>query len=183
MIAAQKDLEFMYIMSPNVYLEILDDNGNVVPDGLMGNVVVTSLVAKSMPLIRYKIGDLAIKLPKSEYPVKRDLQLPLLKKVIGRDTDIVKTPSGKFMVVHTFTGIFEHFTEIEQFCIVQHNIESIEILYIPREIFKISILHSIEDLIQKYLEEPSFKIFFKEVECIPPTPSGKPQIIISNISK
>ncbi|MCX8148594.1 hypothetical protein [Thermaurantimonas aggregans] len=183
MIAAQKDLPYMYIMTPNVYLEILDDNGNEVKDGEMGHVVVTSLVAKAMPLIRYKIGDLAIKLPKDKYPQKRELSLPLLQKVIGRDTDLVKTASGKYMVVHSFTGIFEHISEIKQFCVIQENLNGIKIQYIPNKNFNSDILHLIEKKIQQNLQESTFKIQFEEVSFIPPTPSGKPQIIISKLNK
>ena len=40
-IAAQKDLDYPYIMTPNVYLEVVDDAGNPVPDGTLGHVVVT----------------------------------------------------------------------------------------------------------------------------------------------
>ena len=68
MIAAQLDLEYMYIMTTSVFVEILDDDGFEVENGKMGNVVVTCLNAFAMPLIRYKVGDLAIKLPESEYP-------------------------------------------------------------------------------------------------------------------
>lgn len=181
MIAAQKDLDYMYIMSTNVYLEILDDDGNEVADGEIGNVVVTSLVAKGMPLIRYKIGDLAIKLPRNEYPNNRDLALPLLKKVIGRDTDLVKTSSGKILVVHTFTGILEFYPEIKQFCVIQEDLSGIFIEYIPNPNFNLSVLCKIKDNILKYLNEPFFKIEFIQVDKILPTPSGKPQIIISKL--
>lgn len=181
MIGAQKDLSYMYIMTPNVYLEILDDEGNEVNDGELGHVVVTSLVAKCMPLIRYKIGDLAIKLPKEKYPAKRELSLPLLQRVIGRDTDIVKTHSGKYMVVHSFTGIFEHIPEIKQFCIIQDSLQGITIQYIPDLNFKSDVLDQVEKRILENLKEQDFQIHFEEVSYIPPTPSGKPQIIISKI--
>lgn len=178
MMAAQLDLDYMYIMSPNVYIEILDDNGNEVSDGEMGNVIVTSLNAFAMPLIRYKIGDLAIKLPKSEYPANRKLNLPLLKKVIGRDTDIIKTISGKYLVVHSFTGIFEHYKEIIQFCVIQDNLKSIKIKIVVSKEFHENILKSISNDLNKYLHG-ELKIDFRIVNKIASTPSGKPQIIIS----
>jgi len=124
MIAAQKDLKYMYIMTPNVFLEIVDDFGNPVKDGVLGHVIVTNLNGYGTPLIRYRIGDLAIKLPKDQYPGDRKLQLPLLQKVIGRDTDIIKTPKGKILVVHSFTGFFEHRREIAQFQVIQNELES-----------------------------------------------------------
>ncbi len=180
MIAAQKDLEYMYIMTPNVYLEIVDDNGNEVSDGQMGNVLITNLNSFGMPLIRYKIGDLAVKLPRSEYPLKRKLNLPLLKKVIGRDTDLVKTSSGKYLVVHSFTGIFEYFPEILQFCVIQNKISEITILIVISKKFDENCLNEIKFKLNKYLKG-ELKIIFKVVDSIDNTPSGKPQIIISKL--
>jgi phenylacetate-CoA ligase len=180
MIAAQKDLDYYYIMSPHVYLELIDDDGNEVSDGELGFVVVTRLDAFSMPLIRYYTGDLAVKLPKEKYPEKRELKFPLLEKIIGRDTDIVKTNSGKYMIVHFFTGIFGSHSEIKQFKVIQKNLDGIVIEYIPSDGFIIENLVLIENIILSYIDEP-FKIEWVEVVNIFPTPSGKPQIIESSL--
>ena len=180
MIGAQKDLDYLYEMSTNVLVEILDDNNNEVAYGEIGNVLITNLNGYSMPLIRYKIGDLAIKLPAEKYPKNCALNLPIFQKIVGRDTDIVKTTSGNFMVVHSFTGIFEHVPEIKQFCVVQNNLSGIEILYIIDEGFNLQILSNIENQILECLNEP-FEIIFKEVDEILPTKSGKPQLIVSNL--
>lgn len=180
MIGSQKDLDYLYIMSTNVFVELLDDNGNPVEDGKIGNVVITNLNGYAMPLIRYKIGDLAIKLPKEKYPKNRALNLPIFEKIIGRDTDIVKTPTGNYMVVHSFTGIFEHISEIKQFCVIQKDIKGIVILYIKGDGFDTKILSEIKLKIQDALNE-NFEVSFEEVLEIKPTPSGKPQLIISQI--
>jgi phenylacetate-CoA ligase len=182
MIAAQKDLPWMYIMTPCVFLEIVDDEGNEVQDGEMGHVLVTSLTAFTMPLIRYKIGDLAIKLPREQYPATRMLQLPILQKVIGRDTDIVVTPSGNKLVVHSFTGIFEYFPEIKQFCIVQSDLNGIKIKYIPGVGCNSDVIETIKRQLASLINE-KFDLAFEIVDGIPPTASGKPQIIISNLEK
>lgn len=181
LMAAQKDLPYMYIMTPNVYIEIVDDEGNEVPDGTMGHVLVTNLNGYAMPLIRYKLGDLAVKLPLEKYPDKRKLNYPLLERVIGRDTDLVKTKSGKIMIVHTFTGIFEFYRSIKQFRVIQTEMEGIDIEYIPSETFADAELMKIANDIYERTGESrdSFYINFKRVDYIPPTSSGKPQIIKS----
>jgi phenylacetate-CoA ligase len=181
MIASQYDLPYMYLMNSHVYLEICDNCGNEVEDGQLGNVIVTNLNAYAMPLIRYKLGDLAIKMPLNEYPSERKVQLPILKKVIGRDTDLVKTTSGKYMVVHSFTGIFEHIPEIQQFCVIQYTLDGITIQYIKGPNFKSEILTTVKNQILDYLREP-FEITFTEVNEIPATKSGKPQLIVSKLS-
>lgn len=180
MMAAQKDLAFMYIMLPCVYIEILDEEGNEVPDGQIGNVVVTSLIHEAMPLIRYRLGDLAIKLPKTEYPDFREINLPLLQKVIGRETDIVKTKSGKKLIVHSFTGVFEYYPSIKQFCVVQRDLGGVEIQYIRDDNFKVEVIESINLRLRELVRE-DFEFRFVEVDFIQPTKSGKPQIIISEL--
>ena len=181
MVGQKKDLPFFYIYTPNIYLEILDKNGNEVPDGEMGHVVLTKLDGYAMPLIRYSTGDLAVKLRKERYPQKRDLAFPLLERVIGRDTDLIKTPDGKILIVHSFTGIFEFFPQIRQFKIIQHQLDNITIEFIPSESFVPDILNTIEKEIHK-LTGSLIEIDFKEVNNILPSKSGKPQIIESTLN-
>jgi len=181
MIASQCNKGSYHIMSPHIYLEILDEEGNDVKDGEIGYVVVTRLDAFHMPLIRYYLGDLAVKADKNEM-CSCGMKLPLLKKVIGRDTDIVKTSSGKYMIVHFFTAIFEYIPEIKQFQIVQKHLNGIDILYIPAKNFNEKILNTIKKQILEYLNE-IFEINFIEVHKIEATASGKPQIIKSFLEK
>jgi phenylacetate-CoA ligase len=181
LVAAKKDLDYFYIMSPHIYVEILDKDDNPVPDGEMGYVVLTRLDNYSMPLIRYYVGDLGIKLPHHKYPEKREMYFPLLERIIGRDTDVVRTRSGKHMIVHAFTGIFEYVPEIIQFRVIQRVLDEIEIEYIADPaIFNEQVLTNIEKQITDNLAE-KINITWSEVVQIPSTPSGKPQIIQSFI--
>ena len=183
LIASQKDLEYKYIMSPHVYLEILDDDNNPLPDGELGHVVVTRLDGFSMPLIRYKIGDLAIKLPKEKYPENRAFNYPLLEKIIGRDTDIVLLSENKKLTVHSFTGIFEYVLEIKQFKVIQEQLGEITIEYIKDKGFNKDVLVSVTKELQKYILDEEFKIRYKEVTYIAASKSGKPQIVESKLLK
>jgi phenylacetate-CoA ligase len=178
MIAAQKDLPYYYIMSPHVYLELVDENGNEVPDGELGRVLVTRLDTIGMPFIRYYTGDLAVKLPREKYPSKRDLKFPLLERVVGRDTDIVKTKNGGLMIVHFFTAIFQLESSFKQFKIIQRDLNGIEVEYIANSEFDPIAINRIEARIREELNE-NIDIHWKEVIEIPPTKSGKPQIIES----
>ncbi len=182
MIGQKKDLPYFYVYTPNVYLEILDENNNPVPDGHMGRIIATKLDGFAMPLIRYDTGDLGIMLPKEKYPQKRDLPFPLLEKVVGRNTDIIRTEDGKTLIVHTFTGIFEFFPEIQQFQVIHNNIESITFKYIPSVNFDQSVLIKIEKLFRERTQS-NINIFWEKVNEILPSKSGKPQIVINNLIK
>ena len=181
MMGAQKDLDHMYLMNQNVFFELVDDDGNDVKEGEMGHVIVTSLNAFAMPLIRYRIGDLARMLPRDQYPVKRSMDYPIIEKVIGRDTDLVRTPGGKVLVVHSFTGIFEHIPEISQFRITQEKLSGIKVEFVPGEGYHEQLLDKIREKLDENIREP-FAVEFIERNQIPPSASGKPQLIISKIS-
>ncbi len=182
LMACKHDLDYYYIMSPHVYLEIVDDLGKPVSDGKMGHVLVTCLTNKAMPLIRYKLGDLAIKLPEEEYPKNRAFNYPLLQKVIGRETDVIKTTQGITLNVHSFTGVMEYYQEIKQYKVIQNELERIRIEYIKDEnrSFKESILVEIKNKLNT-LTKNCLDIQFQEVKKIKSLKSGKPQIIESNL--
>ncbi len=182
LVGAKKDLDYFYIMSPHVHVEIVDKNFNPVPDGTLGYVLLTRLDCFSMPLIRYYIGDLAVKLKHEEYPEIREMYFPLLERVIGRDTDVAVTPSGKKLIVHFFTGIFEFIPEIKQFIVIQNDISRMEIHYIPGNGFSSSVLERLEKIFFDKLDE-YLNITWVQVDFIPSAPSGKPQLIKSFIGR
>tara|TARA_Y100001980_G_C14542110_1_gene320348 strand:- start:669 stop:1997 length:1329 start_codon:yes stop_codon:yes gene_type:complete len=177
MIAGECSEHKYHILSPHVYIEILDKNGKTVPDGTLGHVVVTSLDNYLMPLIRYKIGDLAIK-SNEVNSCKCGRSLPIIDKIIGRDTDVLYTPKSKILIVHFFTGIFEHFPEIKQFQVKQQTEGgAIQINYMEGVNFTKIILNNIKNKIFERAEE-NFPLYFSKVAEIKPSPSGKPQIIV-----
>ena len=106
----------------------------------------------------------------------------MLKKVIGRETDIVKTFKGLTLNVHSFTGVFEYYQEIKQFKVIQNDLKSIIIEYIIEEknIYDHIILSEIKTKIND-LTHHCLDITFIKKQHIAPTASGKPQIIESNL--
>lgn len=56
-------LEGMHLRENHIIAEIIDENGNVQPDGEYGELVITTIGADAMPLIRYKTGDYTRILP------------------------------------------------------------------------------------------------------------------------
>lgn len=49
--------EGMHLRENDIYPEIIDAQGNVLPDGEWGELVITTMQAEAMPLIRYRTGD------------------------------------------------------------------------------------------------------------------------------
>lgn len=183
MIAAKYDLDYYYISSPHIFVEIVNDQGKYVDDGEIGHVLVTGLTNYTQPFFRYKLGDMAIKLPASYYPNKRKFNYPLLQKIVGRETEVIETPDNKKLIIHSFTGIFEHFPEIKQFKIIQNDIDSLIIRYICENVNEKKILNTIQRRIEE-ITNKTMKIKFEKVEEIKSYHSGKPQLIeVRNFNK
>lgn len=53
----------MHLRENHILPEIIDDAGNVLPDGEYGELVITTIGADAMPLIRYRTGDFTRILP------------------------------------------------------------------------------------------------------------------------
>ena len=49
--------EGMHLRENHIIPEIIDENGGVLPDGEYGELVITTIGADAMPLIRYRTGD------------------------------------------------------------------------------------------------------------------------------
>lgn len=55
--------EGMHLRENHIIPEIIDGKGNVLPDGEWGELVITTIGAEAMPLIRYRTGDYTRILP------------------------------------------------------------------------------------------------------------------------
>lgn len=55
--------EGMHLRENHIIPEIIDEHGNVLPDGEYGELVLTTIGADAMPLIRYRTGDYTRILP------------------------------------------------------------------------------------------------------------------------
>lgn len=98
------------------------------PNG-MGKVLVTDLLNRSMPLIRYEIGDLASLNP-SVCPCGRTL--PLMGRVEGRLTDFLKLPSQRLVSgVALLTFVVAHLREVRQVQFLQRNSAQLILKVVP----------------------------------------------------
>jgi len=87
--------EGLHLSPWNHFLEIVDEEGQVVPPGGRGRVCVTVLRNLTMPLIRYDIGDVATSARAGhEICSCGRTGMPLIQDVQGRDVAIFATPGG-----------------------------------------------------------------------------------------
>lgn len=85
--------------------------------GNLGRVVVTDLFNRSMPLIRYEIGDFASWAEEEPCPCGRSL--PRLARIEGRATDFLKLPDGTLVSGPALTLVIADMPEIRQVQFIQ----------------------------------------------------------------
>jgi phenylacetate-CoA ligase len=180
-IAGQCEYMNYHILTPHVKLELLSGLGFEVEPGELGRVTVTRLDGLTQPLVRYQLGDLAIKKATQEI-CECGRPYPMLEQIVGRNTDVVQTPAGNKLIVHFFTGIFEHIHEIEQFKVLQTSVYDVTIEVIHRldEAHWKEVANRVQGIIWDKAGE-QFNFSWKQVLHIANSPSGKPQIIQSTI--
>ncbi len=168
-----------HIHNFDVIVEYVDDCGQPVSAETSGNIIITRLHPGPMPLIRYRIGDVGIRGNQDKCPCGRGLEQ--MQSIQGREMDIIITPSGNRLIVHFFTGILEHFNQIDSFQIIQENIDSICINIVPRENFTKEVAVKVARTLQQ--KGADIRIDINLVKEIPPTPAGKRKFVISKLNQ
>jgi phenylacetate-CoA ligase len=158
------------VNAETLFVEILDENNNVLPYGEEGRIVITSLFNKANPFIRYEIGDIGI-LDEKSTPQK-----PILKKLIGRTNDIAILPSGKKSPGLTFyyvtKSIIEDDGNVKEFIIKQTKLDTFEIEYVSEKELNTEQIQKIEEAISLYLE-PDLNFTFTRKKVLERTNRGK----------
>jgi phenylacetate-CoA ligase len=70
-----------------LHIEILDDAGNPVPDGVEGQLVATTIGVEAMPLIRFATGDVTFM---THAPCDCGLRTPRIGPILGRKDQAMK---------------------------------------------------------------------------------------------
>lgn len=156
--------------SETLFVEILDEDDNVLPLEKEGRIVITSLYNKAHPFIRYDIGDVGI-LSKSS-----TLKKPILKKLVGRTNDVILLPSGKKAAGLTFyyitKSVIQDDGNVSEFVIEQHKVDEFKIIYVSNQTLSKDKTRTIKAEVIKYLE-PRLAITFKRVKTLNRSKSGK----------
>src|SRR5204862_1000171 len=112
----------------DIIVEIVDPNGNPLPAGQSGEIVVTHLATKDFPFIRYRTGDIGV-LGKEMCRCRRGL--PVLKEIQGRSTDFVVAQNGTIMHGLALIYVLRDLQGVQAFKIVQESIDHTRVLLAP----------------------------------------------------
>lgn len=162
------------------YIEILDSKDNSLKEHEKGNIIITNLINYSMPLIRYKIGDIG-SLDFSICSCRRGLIR--FDNVFGRTVDLFKNDKGELIDGEYFTHLFYFRENLKKFQVVQEKLNEINIYLVTLDNRRLEL--DIEGDLKKKIKlvmGDKCKIKFNYVPDIEASSSGKRRFTISKIS-
>ncbi len=112
----------MHVNADWAILEVVDEENRPVPPGEKGaKVLVTNLANWAQPFIRYEIGDIVMM---TDAPCGCGSNMPLIKRVDGRDSEVFKIPGGngqKELSPIVFEHALAHVVDAREYQIVQES--------------------------------------------------------------
>jgi phenylacetate-CoA ligase len=176
-ISAECPQRSKHIFSDFCYVEILADE-RPVPPGEMGEVVITPLYSFGMPLIRYRMADIAT-FASDPCPCGRGL--PVLRDLVGRAGSIFTLPSGKLL----YGGIFRHaltdLIAIRRFRFHQYSKDKIEVFLQRGEGFDDSVVSVVRESCLKLLDGEPVELKITVSDDMPTTAAGKLLVATSDV--
>ena len=165
------------LLSESLILEVLDEAGNAVAPGEMGEAVMTGLCSQAQPFIRYRTGDM-VRISSEADRAGRGLHA--LAEVVGRSTDFLVHEDGTIM--HALAGIYvlRAIEGLAEFKLIQHSLQDVEVLAVPDARWHDHAVLSIKAGLHQRLGE-SVRITVRVVERIPPEASGKHRYVVSHV--
>ena len=151
------------------YVELLDtDRANI------KKIIGTNLHNKTMPIIRYDTGDLAIV---DDSNCKCSRNGITIKNIIGRHDQLIRTPNGFDMPSVNFYTMFEHYLEIDQWQITYDD-ENINFNYLSLEGLNNTKLKELNLKIESRINNSGFKYTLNEVSSFYQKSEGKTPVIV-----
>jgi phenylacetate-CoA ligase len=155
-------------------VEILDENDRPAAPGEVGQVVVTQLHCLAQPLIRYRIGDLAARIPGR---CRCGRGLALLSPVQGRTRHVVRTPDGRVLYGIMVARLLTPFTQVRRWQLRQTGPADLRLLVVPAEGWQADTGAAIARELEERLG-PGLHFDVEPVDDIPLAPTGKFQTIV-----
>ncbi len=139
------------------------------PSG-MGRVLVTDLLNRSMPLIRYEIGDLATLDPSMHCPCGRSL--PLIGNIQGRTSDFLRLPSGRMIAGPSLALLAADMQDVRQVQFIQSDPRHVTLKVVAGNNYGVRTEQELRRRMQPYLEDQT-SLTIVTSDSIPSEPSGK----------
>jgi len=167
----------MHITAEDIVVEIVGDNGEVLPTGKRGEIVITHMRMGDFPFVRYRTGDVG---SISSESCSCGRGLPLMGAIEGRSTDFIRAPDGT--VIHGLALIYvlREIPRIEEFKIIQESVDRITVQLVTDSVDRKAIEMEVTGQFRQRLGD-ALVVSFEYVDKIEREASGKFRYVVSHV--
>ncbi len=168
----------MHITAEDIIVEIIDNNGDVLPYDQAGEIVVTHLATRDFPFIRYRTGDVGVL---SDEQCRCGRGLPLLKEIQGRTTDFIIAQDGTVLHGLALIYVLRDLSGVESFKITQHSVDETTVQIVKNQQYNQENDAKIQNEFKQRLGQ-NVQISVEYVSEIAKEKSGKFRYVISHVA-
>ncbi|MBL8325990.1 MAG: phenylacetate--CoA ligase family protein [Rubrivivax sp.] len=167
----------MHLSAEDIVVEVVNPEGQPVPPGQPGELVVTELATAEFPFVRYRTGDVGV-LDTRRCPCGRGL--PLLSELQGRTTDFVMAADGTVMHGLALIYILRDLPGIEGFKVTQETRTLTRVQIVPDQRYDAAMVPT--TIVQGFRRRlgAEVEVQVETVAAIAPERSGKYRYIVSH---
>ena len=168
----------LHITAEDIVVEIVSEDGKVMPLGQKGEIVITHLSTGDFPFVRYRTGDVG---SLSQQTCSCGRGLPVLAEIEGRSTDFVRAADGTVLHGLALIYVLREIPEVEEFKIVQESLTRITLQLVTSSRETAQLERTVTEQFRRRLGD-SLVINFVYVSKIEREASGKFRYVVSQLA-
>lgn len=168
----------LHITAEDIVVEIVSAEGDVLPPGEKGEIVVTHLATGDFPFVRYRTGDVG---SLSRQACSCGRGLPVLAEIEGRSTDFVKAADGTVLHGLALIYVLREIPEVEEFKIVQETVARMTVQIVTSATDTAQLERKVTEQFRRRLGD-SLVVNFVYVSTIAREASGKFRYVVSQLT-
>ena len=170
--------EGMHLNIEHLFIEFIKEDGSPAGPGEMGRIIVTDLMNRAMPFIRYQVEDMGV------FSIRRcscGRGLPLMDRVIGRTADfLIRRDGSRVAGVSLIENTLTKIPGIDQMQIVQEKLDQIMLKIVTGKSFTSDTQKALVKYFQGLFGD-DVTIEIDKVNLIEPEKSGKYRFSICKV--
>lgn len=167
----------LHLTAEDIIVEIVDEDGQVLPAGSSGEIVITHMFTSEFPFVRYRTGDVGVL---DDQPCSCGRGLPVLASVEGRTTDFITAADGTVMHGLALIYVLRDIPEVGEFRIVQESLLLTRVEIIVSDINETELTATIQEQFRLRLGS-EVDVQVEYLTEIPREKSGKFRYVVSKV--
>ncbi len=159
-----------------VAIEFVRD-GRVVPDGEDGEMFVTTLDNRAMPLFRYRIGDIGCKIPEKTCACGRTSERILITD--GRASELVTSPAGRRVHSDWFEWLIESVPGVAAWRVIQDRPAHLVLEVVRNAGWEDTCVSRLRAAIAE--ADSAFELDVRAVDAVPQRADGRRTVVSSRV--